>query len=244
MTAEEKMEISIVMPAYNEEENIESTVRACAAALKAMGKKGEVVVTNDGSRDNTLERLRRLSGEVPNLVIVNHEKNLGYGAAVKSAIMASKGEYIATIDSDGQFDINELPNFFGAFVNGTQAVTGYRKKKNDTLFRVFANRGLNGLITTLFGARFNDINCAFRVYRGELLRSVNIESRGYQAPSEIMLKLMEMGCPVREIGVSHLPRGGGNSALRPFRAIVQMTAFLVYLKMKMVLYRRGMLNSL
>lgn len=244
MTAEDKMEVSIVMPAYNEEENIESTVRACAGALRMMGKRGEVVVTNDGSRDSTLERLRRLSVEVPNLVIVNHEKNLGYGAAIKSAVMASKGEYIATIDSDGQFDINELPDFFKGLVNGTQVVAGYRKKKNDTLFRVFANRGLNGLITALFGARFNDINCAFRVYRGELLRSVNIESRGYQAPSEIMLKLLNMGCSVREVGVSHLPRGGGTSALRPFRAIVQMTAFLAYLKMKMVLYKKGMLNSL
>jgi len=244
MTTEEKVEVSIVMPAYNEEENIESTVRACAAALRAMEKKGEIVVANDGSRDGTLERLRRLAQEVSNLVIVNHEKNLGYGAAIKSAIKASKGDYIVTIDSDGQFDINELPHFFGSFVNGTQVVTGYRKKKNDTFFRVFANRGLNGFITALFGARFNDINCAFRVYKGELLRSINIESRGYQAPSEIMLKLMDMGCSVREVGVSHLPRGGGQSALRPFRAIVQMTAFLVYLKMKIVLYRKGMLNSL
>ncbi|MEK7772797.1 MAG: glycosyltransferase family 2 protein, partial [Deltaproteobacteria bacterium] len=224
MTTEENVEVSIVMPAYNEEENIESTVRACADALRAMGKKGEIVVANDGSRDGTLERLKRLAPEVSNLVIVNHEKNLGYGAAIKSAIRASKGEYIVTIDSDGQFDINELPNFFGGFVNGTQVVTGYRKKKNDTFFRVFANRGLNGIITALFGARFNDINCAFRVYKGELLRSINIESRGYQAPSEIMLKLMDMGCSVREVGVSHLPRGGGQSALRPFRAIVQMTA--------------------
>lgn len=236
--------VSIVMPAFNEESNIESTVRACHRALAGIGRAGEIVVTNDGSRDNTLAVLTRLASEVPNLVVVNHPKNLGYGAALTSAIRASRGEYIVTIDSDGQFDIGELSAFFEDTKNGTGVVTGFRIKKQDTFFRVFANRGLNTLITLLFGARFNDINCAFRLYRGEVLRSITIESRGYQAPSEIMIKLLNTGCGIKEVAVSHFARKGGQSALKPMKAILQMTAFLVYLKMKIVLYRNGMLNSL
>ena len=244
MSAEIKPAVSIVMPAFNEEANIEKTVRDCDMALRKLQKGGEVVVTNDGSSDRTLEILRGLEKEYPNLVVVEHERNRGYGAALKSAIMASKGEYIVTIDSDGQFNIGELPAFFTAAVNGTAVVTGFRKKKKDTVFRVFANRGLNSLIRLLFGVRLNDINCAFRMYRGDVLRWINIESSGYQAPSEIMIKLKNLGYEVKEIGVDHLAREGGQSALKPLKTITQMTGFLVYLKMKTVLYRKGVLNSL
>lgn len=238
------VEVSIVMPAYNEEANIERTVRACQSALMEAGKKGEIIVTNDGSRDGTKEKLRSLADEIKSLVVVDHEMNKGYGAALKSAIKASKGEFIVTIDSDGQFDIREIGLFFTKSFNGISVVTGFRLKKQDTFFRVFANRGLNSFIRMLFGASFNDINCAFRLYRGDVLRSINIESSGYQAPSEIMIKLLNLGCGIKEVGVSHLPREGGQSALRPFRTILQMSVFLVYLKMKVVLYKKGMLNSL
>ena len=239
-----KIDISVVMPAFNEEANIEKTVRACAAALSNAGVSAEIVVVNDGSRDRTLDVLMSLEKDVSYLNVVNHPKNLGYGAALKTAIAASKGESVVTIDSDGQFDIGELPVFFKHWRDGADVVCGYRKKKNDTFFRVFANRGLNSLISVLFKVRFNDINCAFRLYRGDSLRSINIESSGYQAPSEIMIKLSRLGCAVKEVGVSHLPREGGQSALRPLRTIAQMTAFLVYLKLKTVLYNKGILNSL
>lgn len=236
--------ISIVMPAFNEEANIEKTVTACLEALKVIKSDGEVVVTNDGSSDRTLERLKKLSQRFPNLKIVNHKENLGYGAALKSAILASEGDYVVTIDSDGQFDILELPVLFNNAVNGTAVVTGYRRKKADTAFRVIANKGLNLLVTALFGIRLNDINCAFRVYKGELIRKINIESRGYQAPSEIMIKLFNLGYKIQEVEVSHFERKGGRSTLQPLKVIGQMSTFLIYLKLKTLLYRRGIINSL
>lgn len=236
--------VSIVMPAYNEEANIEQTVRASARALHDAGLAGEIVVADDGSTDSTGKILARLSSELSGLVVVRHDANRGYGAALRSAIAASSGEQIVTIDSDGQFDIGELPSLVGEGLNGTAVVTGYRRKKQDTFFRVFANRGLNLFITALFGLRLNDINCAFRLYRADALRSISIESSGYQAPSEIMIKLANMGCAFRQVGVSHLPRMGGQSALRPLKTMAQMSAFLVYLKMKVLLYKRGLLNSL
>lgn len=238
------IDLSIIMPAYNEESNIASTIRAAHHVLAGMGVAGEIVVANDGSRDRTLDLLEELAMELPNLVVVNHKVNLGYGAALKSAVQASRGEYVATIDSDGQFDISELPLFFTPHPNSNAVVSGFRKKKQDTAFRVAANRGLNMFITVLFGARLSDINCAFRVYKGDALRSINIESRGYQAPSEIIIKMMMLGAGIKEVPVSHYARSGGQSKLRPLRTIAQMSAFLVYLKMKTVLFRKGMLNAL
>ncbi len=236
--------ISIVMPAYNEERNIENTVRACDESLRGLGLRGEIVVTNDGSTDRTAEVLERLAREIPRLKVVHHRKNRGYGAALKSALDASTGSWVATIDSDGQFDVGELSAFVREAGDGVSVVTGYRRKKADTPFRVLANRGLNSLISVVFGIRLKDINCAFRLYRGELIRGLNIESRGYQAPSEIMIKLMQNGCRVREIGVRHLPREAGQSALRPLKTITETSLFLLYLKIKTVLYRRGIINSL
>lgn len=244
MGIEDDIKVSIVMPAYNEEANIEKTVRACHKALSLLDKKGEIIVTNDGSKDRTHEILRGLQKELPELRVVNHVKNLGYGAALRSAIGASQGEYIATMDSDGQFDIYELPLFFETHLNGTAVVTGFRIKKKDTLFRIFANKGLNGLISALFGVRFKDINCAFRLYRAEILKSISIESSGYQAPSEIMLKLANLGFRAREIAVSHFERKGGVSALKPLKTIAETSVFLVYLKLKTTLYKKGVINTL
>lgn len=238
------LDISIVMPAYNEEENIEKTVRRCHEVLSAMDRTGEIIVANDGSGDRTGEILRGLKGAVPGLVVVDHERNRGYGAALRSAVAAARGRYIVTMDSDGQFDIGELPGFFSTEMNGTGVVTGYRRKKRDTLFRVFANRGLNGLISLLFGVRFSDINCAFRVYRAEVIKEIDIESTGYQAPSEIMIKIVNKGYGTVEVGVSHYKREGGRSALKPVKAITQMTVFLLYLKLKIILFKKGMITSL
>lgn len=244
MTIEPKARISIVMPAYNEEENIEKTVLECVTALSGLPERGEIVVTDDGSKDSTGKILEGLKSRVPNLKVVTHPRNMGYGAALKSALSASDGEYIVTIDSDGQFNIGELPLFLENSPNGEGVVTGYRKKKNDTAFRVFANKGLNALIAALFGIRLKDINCAFRLYKRDALKRINIESRGYQAPSEIMIKLNNLGFAAREVGVEHYARKGGQSALKPLKTIAETTAFLVYLKLKTSLYRRGLLNSL
>lgn len=244
MNGLEEVSFSIVMPAYNEEANIEKTVRACSETLASINCSGEIIVTNDGSKDRTFEVLQNMCTEFPNLKIVHHPVNRGYGAALKSAISASSGDYIITIDSDGQFDIKELPYFLKPSNNGTAVVTGYRKKKSDTVFRVFANKGLNGMIKVLFGAKFKDINCAFRLYRSDVLKAIDIESTGYQAPSEIMIKIMNLGHNFREVGVSHYSRAAGQSALKPFKTIVQMSAFLVYLKLKTILFKKGLLNSL
>lgn len=242
--AEQKNSISIVMPAFNEAENIEETVRNCFSTLGKLGVEGEVVVTDDGSFDKTLNILKNLSAEFPRLKIVIHAKNQGYGAALKDAVAAAEGEYIVSIDSDGQFDISEIPLLIEQKDKGFDVVTGYRKKKKDSLFKVFADRGLNVIVKSMFGVDYRDTNCAFKIYSPGVLDKIEIEARGYQAPTEILMKLRALGYSIGEVGVSHFARGKGKSALNPLSTMYKMFTFLVYLRLKIHLYRRKIIANL
>lgn len=252
--------VSFTMPAYNEEDNIERTVRECQdgfnkASIAGVpsksesngGKWGEIVVTNDCSKDRTGEILRALQHEMPNLVVVTHHgKNQGYGRALSDAIQASRGQYIATIDSDGQFDPNDLPNLLDSLDSGSDpdCVAGFRKKKKDSFIRVFADRGLNFIVRTLFGIKHRDTNCAFKLIRGDILRNLNIETNGFQTPTEIILKLNAMGKSMVECGVTHRDREEGTSKLRVVKTSVDFLRFLFYLRTKIGLYRKGILAKL
>lgn len=235
--------LSILMPAYNEEQNIEKVVRKCIKTLEILGLKGEVVVTNDGSLDKTKAILEGLKKEIPNLVVIHHEKNMGYGEALYNAIKIARGDIIVTIDSDGQFDIAELPLLLELYQKGDKVVAGYRKEKKDSFTKVIANRCLNFLTNFIFGLKLKDANCAFKLYETDLLRAIKIESRGYQTPTEIMVKFKTLGYSITEVGITHAFREKGKSALGLFKTTFDMLTFFIYLKLKRSLYTKRIINN-
>lgn len=237
-------EISIVMPAFNEEAKISKTVRDCFAALRKSGVAGEVVVTNDGSSDDTGKALEVLTQEFPELKVITHQVNAGYGEALKDAVLGASGKYIISIDSDGQFDISEMFLLIEEQKKGDDVITGFRKKKQDSFFKRFADRGLNLIIRMLFGISYRDTNCALKLYSPGVLDKINIEARGYQAPTEILLKLHALKFKIGQVGITHFPRKKGKSALSPMRTIYQMLLFLLYLRLKLSLYRKKIIKRL
>lgn len=237
-------EVSIVMPAFNEEANIAKTVHDCFVALQRFGIVGEVVVTNDGSFDKTGEVLDILRKKFPDLKVITHKVNAGYGEALKDAVLGASGRYIISIDSDGQFDISELLVLIGEQKKGYDVVTGFRKKKQDTFFKRFSDRGLNLIIRLLFAVSYRDTNCALKLYSPGVLDKISIEARGYQAPTEILMKLHALGFKIGQVGISHFPREKGKSALRPMRTIYQMILFLLYLRLKLTLYKKRIIGKL
>lgn len=240
----DKLLVSIVMPAYNEEGNIEKTVRDCLQELARLGIPGEVVVTNDGSLDRTPEILRRLEAEVENLRFVDLRENLGYGGAMKKAIDASRGEYVVTVDSDGQFDIGDLPRLLEKIREGYDCVTGYRAKKKDTLPRVFANWAYNQLVRLLCGIRFTDSQCALKIFKGDVLRSLPIEARGFPFPTEALVKLSYQGYRITEIPINHHFREAGESKVKFFKTARIMFTFLLYVRFKLSLHRNRVIYHL
>jgi len=243
--SEEKIYLSVVSPAFNEEESIEKVVRYWNKILNENGLKGEIIITDDGSNDKTKEILLKLKEEIKNLEIVSHKNNLGYGKALADAIEYSKGEYVISLDSDGQFDLKEYSSLFNEMKRGNyDIVTGFRLKKKDTLLRSFANRGLNFIVRLIMGVRFKDSNCAFKLYKGEVIRGINIESKGFPTPTEILVKAKNLGYSIGEIGINHYEREGGETKLKALKAIYQITLFLLYLRFKIFLFRGKVINSL
>jgi len=234
----EPLDVSITMPAYNEEANIERTVRECMEVLRNGAIRGEVIVTNDGSRDGTLAILKRLKGEFDNFQYIELEQNLGYGGALKKAIDTSRGRYVVTIDSDGQFDIRDLPRLLGKIQEGYDCVTGYRARKKDTLPRVFANWGYNLLVRMLCGIRFRDSQCALKIFLGDVIRSFSLEARGFTFPTEALIKMVYYDYRVTEISITHRYREGGESKVDFFKTVRIMFTFLLYIRFKMFLHKR------
>ena len=154
------------MPAYNEEDTIEQTVRLCFDTLAAFPGNHEVVVTNDGSRDNTGQILMRLQQEFPLLVVAQNNPNQGYGAALAKAIECSTGDLVVSMDSDGQFDITELDRLLSGFGEDTDILTGFREAKQDSYVKVYGDRIMNLMIRLMFGVRYRDTNCAYKTIPG------------------------------------------------------------------------------
>lgn len=241
----ETPELSIVAPVYNEAEGIEQVVQYWLKVLQENGADAEIVLANDGSTDQTLEILENLSQKIPLLKVASYTPNRGYGYALKTAIRASKGQWVITLDSDGQFDLADFPSLL-KLQNEKQLdfVTGYRMKKKDNLFRVIADRSLNLIVRTMFSVSLRDTNCAMKLIRGELARTLNIEAKGYPTPTEITIKLVTIGAKTGETGVHHLERLQGQSKLKFFRTSISFFRFLFYLRKKVRLYKAGILQTL
>jgi glycosyltransferase involved in cell wall biosynthesis len=241
----EAPELSIVAPVYNEAEGIEQVVQYWVKVLQESAAKAEIVLANDGSTDRTLEILENLSQKIPLLKVVSYTPNRGYGYALKTAIRASKGQWVITLDSDGQFDLADFPSLL-KLQNEKQLdfVTGYRMKKIDNLFRVIADRSLNLIVRTMFSVSLRDTNCAMKLIRGDMARTLNIEARGYPTPTEITIKLITLGAKTAETGVHHSERLQGQSKLKFFRTSISFFRFLFYLRKKVRLYKAGILQTL
>jgi dolichol-phosphate mannosyltransferase len=237
-------ELSVCSPAYNERDGIEKVVREWARIGRGFGRSFELVVANDGSTDGTGEALDRLRAEVPELRVVHQAKNGGYGRALSSAIAASRGAWVATIDSDGQFDLADARRLLErAERDRLDLVTGYRTRKKDSFLRVLANQVQNALVAALCGARLRDSNCALKVARGERIRGMRLEATGYPLPTEVCVRFHARGDRMAEEPVLHREREAGVSKLRFARTSWRMLVFLFYLRRRIRLYRRGYLQD-
>jgi glycosyltransferase involved in cell wall biosynthesis len=243
-SSREEIFLSICAPAYNEEETIETVVRHFDDVLAEGKLPGEIVIGNDGSTDRTATILQSLQAELPRLRVVCLPENRGYGAALSAAVAASRGKYVLTLDSDGQFDAAEFPALLAELLRGGyDLVTGYRQEKQDRITRVLADRAFNMMVRGLFRLPLRDTNCALKLIDGQLARALKVEARGFPTPTELLVKAQTLGYHIGEVAITHHERAGGTTKLKALRTSWQMAVFLVYLKYKQILYRTRILNS-
>lgn len=225
--------LSIAAPAFNEEACIESVVGSWLAMLDREGIDGEIVIVDDGSTDRTAELLARLADRDDRVRPIEHPENRGYGRALRTAFLATRAPWIATMDSDGQFDPDDIPRLMRAQArSNADVVIGFRRRKADTTLRVLADQGLRAVVRLLFGVRFRDTNCALKLLPRAWIVTARLEANGFPTPTEIVLRAARAGLEIEEVGVTHRVRAGGRSKLGLLSAATEMLGFLVTLRLR------------
>jgi glycosyltransferase involved in cell wall biosynthesis len=223
------MTVSIVLPAYNEEENIEEAIATATATAERLFAEHEIIVVDDGSRDRTKEIAKSICLSDPRVRVIGHGRNRGYGEALRTGFLASRLDYVFFTDADLQFDMDELERFL-PFVGAVDVVAGYRVNRQDTLSRRLNAYAWNALVRVLFYVPVRDIDCAFKLFDRRVLGEIDIESVGAMVNTELMVKLGRQGASVVEVGVHHRPRRAGEARGASPRVIAK--AFRELLRMR------------
>jgi len=224
--------VSVFFPTFNEEANIEQSVRGARSALDEVGVEHEVIVVNDASTDRTAEIADRLAAEDPRVRVVHLPRNLKLGGALKAGFAASRMELVFYTDADLPIDFADMAAAFPlAAEGGADVVTGYRLNRDETLRRKIYSRAYNWLINFLFGFRFRDINFSFKLFRREVLDRLELVSNGSFIDAEILIEARKAGFGIEEVGVRYFPRTAGVSTLASPRVILtilaELTAYLM-----------------
>ncbi|HQX63245.1 MAG TPA: glycosyltransferase family 2 protein [Thermomicrobiales bacterium] len=203
--------LSLVLPAHNEAENIEAVVRRALEVLPQVVSDFEIIVVDDGSRDETAEIVDRLATEEPRVRAVHHEVNRGYGAALTSGFTAATGDAVMFMDSDRQFDIADIRALL-PYVPHYNVVAGYRIKRRDPFYRIIFAKIFGLSVWVLFGFRMRDIDCAFKVFHAEFLKGIELTTPGALINTELLIRMRQRGATIAQVGVQHYPRPAGESS--------------------------------
>jgi glycosyltransferase involved in cell wall biosynthesis len=208
--------ISAVLPAYNEEENIENATKRMADALRSLALRDwEVIIVDDGSADRTGQLADALAADDPAHVrALHHDPNRGYAAALSTGFTSARHQLIFFTDSDLQFDVAEIKNLV-PLIEDADIVCGFRIYRFDHLTRLVMSWGFNLLVRIIFRIGVRDIDCAFKLFRREVFDKVKIESKKFFVNAEVLAKAKYHGFRLVEIGVRHYPRAAGRSTVRP-----------------------------
>ncbi len=215
-------DLSYFFPAHNEEANVEAMVSSALDFLPEVVEEFEIIVVDDGSRDRTKEIAESLAAAHPQVRVVSHEVNRGYGGALKSGIGASRHSWIFFTDGDRQFDVRELRTLLDKMDAQTTAVIGYRMDRKDPWHRSLNARLYKGLIRILFGLKVRDIDCAFKLIRADQVKPLPLKSNGALISAEMLIRMKKRGTVIREVGVGHFPRVAGEQSGANLRVILRM----------------------
>lgn len=224
--------LSLVLPAYNEQDNIRYVVEQALDVLPQYADIFEIIPVNDGSTDATSEILKQLASEDDRVRPVSYSANKGYGGAVSSGFDATRYEFVMFMDADRQFDINDL-SMLAPFVGRFDIVAGFRMERNDPIHRRINAEIFNIAVRVLFGVHLRDLDCAFKILRGDQVRSLDLISNGALINCEMQAKLRRQGATLVQVGVHHYPRVAGTSTGGKLKVILKAMRDILILWWKM-----------
>ncbi len=215
--------LSIVLPVYNEEENILPQYQHIIEAMKKTPYTYEIIFVDDGSSDNSFKLLEAIAKKDSHVHVVQFRRNFGQTAAMAAGIDYSKGDIIIFMDSDLQNDANDIPLLVTKIEEGYDVVSGWRKNRQDKLLsRTIPSRIANWLIAKVTGVYLHDLGCSLKAYRGEIIRQVNLYGEMHRF---IPVHASWIGASIVEVPVAHHPRKFGKSKYgikRTFKVLIDL----------------------
>lgn len=208
--------LSIVVPVYNEESNLEPLMERLYPAVKEMGRPFEILFTNDGSRDRSLDILRRMVKEYPGVKVVEFNGNFGQHMAILAAFEMSRGQVVITLDADLQNPPEEIPRLVAEIEKGCDVVGTIRQKRQDSLFRKLASRIVNITTNKMTGMKMNDYGCMLRAYHRNIVENIN---RCGESTTFIPALAQTFASNPTEIEVAHAERAAGESKYSLYKLI-------------------------
>jgi glycosyltransferase involved in cell wall biosynthesis len=233
-----KLSISAVFPAYNDGGTIPSMILTSLVALREITDDYEIIVTNDGSSDYTSTVLNEMAVRYPELHVVQHSQNQGYGAALRSGFSAASKDWIFYTDGDAQYNPLELSVLVNALSEGIDVVNGYKIERHDPWIRKFIGRVYHHFVCFVFGIHLRDVDCDFRLIRRNALNDVRLESISGAICVEMVKKLQDRGFVFAEVPVHHHHRQYGRSQFFNFRRIFRVFRQLSLLYWKLVIKKQ------
>jgi len=213
---EKTVYISIIIPVFNEESNLDRLVARLYPVMREIGKPFEIIFTDDGSHDRSLSILKEKSLEMPEIKIIEFNGNFGQHMAILAAFEQCSGEIVVTLDADLQNPPEEIPNLVREMEKGHDVVGTVRRNRQDTMFRKFASRLVNATVRKMTGMRMNDYGCMLRAYRRDVIEYIN---RCRETTTFIPALAQTFASNPVEIEVSHEERTEGESKYSLYRLI-------------------------
>lgn len=213
--------LSIFFPAYNDAATIASLVVTAIATARQLTSDYEVIVVDDGSSDATREILKELTPFYPELRVVHHSKNRGYGAALRTGFTEATKPLIFYTDGDAQYDPREVQLLWDGMTDKVDLVNGYKISRSDPLHRIIIGRVYHNIVSLLFGLTLRDIDCDFRLLRRSIFDRVSLVKNSGVICVEMIRKIQDAEFRITEVPVHHYHRAYGKSQFFNFPRITR-----------------------
>lgn len=219
-----KPSISVFFPCYNDAKTIAELIFKTDKILRSITNNYEIIVVNDGSKDNSLEVLNEVKQKVKSLKLVDHHKNRGYGGALRSGFTTAKKELVFYTDGDGQYNVNELPLLLSCLTPDVDIVNGIKLERQDDGIRIVLGNAYKSLVRNIFNLPIYDVDCDYRLIRRKIMKGIKLKINSGAVCVELVKKLQNNDGRFREVSVHHYPRLHGKSQFFKLKPLM-LTSF-------------------
>ncbi len=229
--------LTLILPAHDEEGNLERVVGRSIAVLNENVPDWEIVIVDDGSVDATPQIADDLAAREDRIRVVHHPHNRGYGSAWRSGFAEARGEWIMCMDADGQFDLGDI-SLLLPYINHYDIVAGYRIDRQDPPHRKLNAAIFHMAVRLLFNIHLRDLDCGFKIFRASFVHGLDLRSPGALINLEMQSLARQRRASLIEVGVTHYPRQAGTSTGAKPSVVLQAMREIIVLRLR--IWRTGL----